>query len=199
MSLTRVFRAGVQIKKPFVEKPASGEDHNIYIYYPHAMGGGVKKLYRKVMNKSGDYDPKHPGTVRCVHKFRSRIRHPTMRILAQPLAAGLHIHVDTAVRDTGASQHLRVQSAATFEAPDAPRRRDGSYIIEEFLTTGGTDVKVYTVGPRYAHAEARKSPVVDGKVTRSADGKELRFPVLLSPQARHTLLPPAAAFLGFQE
>ena len=61
-------------------------------------------------------------------------------------------------------------------------RRDGSYIIEEFLTTGGTDVKVYTVGPRYAHAEARKSPVVDGKVMRAADGKEIRYPVLLSPQ-----------------
>uniref|UniRef100_A0A1D1ZXV8 Inositol hexakisphosphate and diphosphoinositol-pentakisphosphate kinase n=1 Tax=Auxenochlorella protothecoides TaxID=3075 RepID=A0A1D1ZXV8_AUXPR len=127
---------GERICKPFVEKPASGDDHNIYIYYPFSMGGGVKRLFRKVNNRSADYDATHPGTV----------------------------------------------------------RRDASYIYEDFLTTGGTDVKVYTIGPRYAHAEARKSPVVDGKVQRAADGKELRFPVLLSPQEKETARMVSLAF-----
>lgn len=53
-------------------------------------------------------------------------------------------------------------------------------LFAEFVETQGTDVKMYTVGPDYGHAEARKSPTVDGKVERNSDGKEVRFPVILT-------------------
>jgi inositol hexakisphosphate/diphosphoinositol-pentakisphosphate kinase len=116
---------GVRINKPFVEKPVDAEDHNIHIYYPMNAGGGRKRLFRKIGNRSSEFDP----------------------------------HINTV-------------------------RQKGSFIYEEFLSTQGTDVKVYTVGPNYAHAEARKSPVLDGKVLRDADGKEVRYPVILSTKEK---------------
>ena len=114
---------GVRINKPLVEKPISGEDHNIYIYYPRSQGGGSKRLFRKIGDRSAQFYPEQHST----------------------------------------------------------RAGDGcSYLYEELLQTEGTDVKVYAVGPEYAHAEARKSPVVDGRVLRNVRGKEMRYPVILS-------------------
>ena len=124
---------GKRIDKPFVEKPADAENHNICIYYPHTVGGGYKALFRKVGNQASRYYP---------------------------------------------------PPAPDSSKPYTPVRRDTSFIYEDFMSTGGTDVKVYTIGPNYAHAEARKSPVVDGRVQRDENGKEERFPVLLTPDEK---------------
>ncbi|XP_017925059.1 inositol hexakisphosphate and diphosphoinositol-pentakisphosphate kinase 1 isoform X6 [Manacus vitellinus] len=111
---------GAVFPKPFVEKPVSAEDHNVYIYYPTSAGGGSQRLFRKIGSRSSVY------------------------------------------------------------SPESSVRKTGSYIYEEFMPTDGTDVKVYTVGPDYAHAEARKSPALDGKVERDSEGKEIRYPVMLT-------------------
>ncbi|KAF1744830.1 hypothetical protein MXB_3820, partial [Myxobolus squamalis] len=74
----------------------------------------------------------------------------------------------------------KMGNRSSFYCKEGEIRRNGSYIYEDFLLTDGADVKVYCVGPEYAHAEARKSPALDGKVERDYAGKEMRYPVILA-------------------
>nr|XP_047906182.1 inositol hexakisphosphate and diphosphoinositol-pentakisphosphate kinase 2 isoform X3 [Anser cygnoides] len=79
---------------------------------------------------------------------------------------------------------FQIGSRSSVYSPESSVRKTGSYIYEEFMPTDGTDVKVYTVGPDYAHAEARKSPALDGKVERDSEGKEVRYPVILNAREK---------------
>ena len=54
---------------------------------------------------------------------------------------------------------MQVKDKSSIFTTDSSIRREGSYIYEEFIRTNGADVKVYSIGTDYAHAEARKCPV----------------------------------------
>ena len=46
---------GVEIAKPFVEKPIDADDHNIYIYYGPKEGFGSTRLHRKTFDKCSKF------------------------------------------------------------------------------------------------------------------------------------------------
>jgi inositol hexakisphosphate/diphosphoinositol-pentakisphosphate kinase len=79
---------------------------------------------------------------------------------------------------------LQVKNRSSEYSKESAVRKDGSYIYEQFVASEGIDIKVYAVGPFYAHAEARKSPALDGKVDRNSHGKEIRYPVILTAKEK---------------
>jgi inositol hexakisphosphate/diphosphoinositol-pentakisphosphate kinase len=156
---------GVIINKPFVEKPVDADDHNIAIYYPSSAGGGCKKLFRKVGDRSSEFYPE----INEIRRDGSYIYETFMETQGTDVKVRRHFF-------TGGTNHLLNGSVGLLHQ----LRRFSLNSFHYFSTNILHLNKMYTVGPDYGHAEARKSPAVDGKVERNDDGKEVRFPVILT-------------------
>uniref|UniRef100_A0A1I8GA60 Inositol hexakisphosphate and diphosphoinositol-pentakisphosphate kinase n=1 Tax=Macrostomum lignano TaxID=282301 RepID=A0A1I8GA60_9PLAT len=105
----------------------------------------------------------------------------------KPLDAENHnIHIYFPSSAGGGSVRLfrKIGDRSSTYHSDSRVRNHGSYVYEDFMATDGTDVKVYAIGKDYAHAEARKSPALDGKVERDPEGKEMRYPIILSAKEK---------------
>lgn len=50
------------------------------------------------------------------------------------------------------------------------------------------------MGADYAHAEARKAPALDGKVERDRNGKEVRYPIILTAKEKQIARTVSVAF-----
>eukprot|EP00494_Astrolonche_serrata_P002152 UN02158 len=48
---------GQRLDKPFVEKPISGSDHNVYIYFDKTKNYGSTRLFRKKKDRSSQHCP----------------------------------------------------------------------------------------------------------------------------------------------
>ena len=55
---THILINGQRMNKPLVEKPFDADDHNVVIYYNASQGGGSRRLFRKVGNRSSRFYPK---------------------------------------------------------------------------------------------------------------------------------------------
>ena len=60
------------MSKPFVEKPANADDHNIWIYYPRSAGGGCQKLFRKADRNRTLSSPRIPAHPKAVGKVENK-------------------------------------------------------------------------------------------------------------------------------
>ena len=112
---------GVVFNKPFVEKPISAEDHNIYMYYP--TSAGRNNIY--------------------ITPFTSQS--------FKGCCYGVNIHFCAIFAGGGSQRLFRkIGSRSSVYSSESGVRKTGSYIYEDFMPTDGTDVKVCNIELDYS-------------------------------------------------